>query len=165
MLFMLLEQSEVFRATCICSVLRETGQERRLFVNLDARSVGHTISGRTGRARWLSHDAILLAIGEFLQQARFEHALDLDLSGVYLGDAKPEANHLLQLAARFCPKLQCIRLGAAEPSHIWSDLARHLSPALERSLRSWWEARPLIIEAYNRQYMLDEETTVILNMD
>lgn len=148
-----LEQFEIFRAAMACAALCAAAATPRLYRQLDLRVVGRTV-GMTGRLRCLSHEANVFALGEFLGQKRFSQATELNVSGLYLGNFKPEENHILNEAARRCPNVGALRLGMVEPRRLWSDLGRYLPTAFERSLRSWWATRPFVVEAYGRRYDL-----------
>jgi len=87
-------------------------------------------------------------------QARFATVRELDLGGLHLGQAMPEKSEILTEAARWCPEVCSLRLGTAQPRALWSDLARYLPMAFERSLRGWWKSRPFTLEAYGKRYDL-----------
>jgi len=111
-------------------------------------------TGKSGRLRWLSQEASLVACTELLKQPRFAEIAELELRGVYFGPGQPEECKLLSCAARACPKVCKLLLGDARPSQLWSDLGRRMPTALERRLRRLWQSRPFSIEAYGRKYTL-----------
>lgn len=148
-----LQQREVFRVAVVCQLLNAVTNAPHLYRHLDLRALGRSV-GKSGRIRCLSRDACAVALCGFLGQPRFEAVTELDLGGLYLGQCKPEENDILCAAARCCPAIRSLRLGTVEPQSLWSDLARYLPTALERSLRSWWKVRPFTFEAYGRRYEL-----------
>jgi len=147
-----LQQYEIFRAAAACRALRSAASTPRLYHCLDLRAVGRGVTTARGRARSLSHEATILAMGDLLSQTRFAQVVELNLEGLYLGEEQPENNAVLRLAALRCPQVRSLQLGEVKPGHLWSDLRRYLPPAFAQSVRTWWLARPFIINGYGRRY-------------
>ena len=151
-----LEQSEVFRAATACRPLREAADLPQLYGCVDVRCVGRTISQR-GRARQMG--PLLYPIVAFLSQPRFAEATELDLRDLYLGrvlgQVSPEASKVLRQAAAHCRMVKRLRLGAAPPDVCWCDVGRRLPVDFEGSLRTWWQHRPFVVEAYGKSYVLN----------
>merc|ERR1712130_486188 len=148
-----LRQSEIFRAAKVCKAFRNAASATWLFKRVNLGVVGRTVTS-SGRSRWLSQDAVVATISHFILQPRFVKAVELDLSGLYLGNDPPEECPLLHLAALRCPWVSTLRLNDQEPRHLWVDLRRCLSSAFERSLLQLWRARPFRLQAYGRCYQL-----------
>eukprot|EP00929_Paragymnodinium_shiwhaense_P064009 TRINITY_DN32027_c0_g1_i1.p1 TRINITY_DN32027_c0_g1~~TRINITY_DN32027_c0_g1_i1.p1 ORF type:complete len:569 (-),score=123.72 TRINITY_DN32027_c0_g1_i1:767-2437(-) len=155
-----LQQSEIFRAAMSCVALFLTAESPRLYRRLQAGCVGVNVTKRGRKSISLGDSmgggSLIPVVMRFLEQPRFVEAEELDLSRLFLGDEFPEENRLLRHAALQCPNLRLLRLGMAKPSMLWSDFARRLSPAFERSLRSWWRSRPFVVEIYQKRYVLHD---------
>eukprot|EP00927_Polykrikos_kofoidii_P067304 TRINITY_DN62805_c0_g1_i1.p1 TRINITY_DN62805_c0_g1~~TRINITY_DN62805_c0_g1_i1.p1 ORF type:complete len:330 (+),score=34.06 TRINITY_DN62805_c0_g1_i1:111-1100(+) len=150
-----LDFHSLLRAAPTCSTVSSMVLTPRLYRSLRLCSVGKASTRNRRRTTCLANEALRFACMAFLGQARFRKVLEIDVSGVNLGDnIHPDENAILCHAAACCPDVQMLRLGTPEPGFIWSVLKSRLPVRFERALRRWWRTRPLIVEAYDRTYIL-----------
>ena len=113
------ETVDKLRLAQTCKVFALVARSSHTWRELELKSVGVTLSGRTRRRVAPSPVFFLESLYTFLSNPRFSMITRLDASLRYLGEP---SMFILTLLIPCCPKLETIDLTGCEPDFSWSFL-------------------------------------------
>jgi len=153
-IFLLLEQTSIFRSELVCIFWKHTIRQSYVFDTLDCRSIGIWVTPR-GRRTSLTAEMGSAALAKFVMQKRFSAVTKLDIRGTNLAREKWDRSELFERFAHCCPRVRHLLVDGN--GGVWSDLGRYMPIPFARSLLRWWPhimEEEMIVQGYGRKYAI-----------